>query len=369
VKAQHLGFGRLTGVAILTFAVTQMLAATGQAAVEVVDTENIKLELGLRLQSRLDLERVAGTVSHKEWLHDFVVRRTRLKVKGEVHEADFNFEWKIDRTDGYSASPTASVENAYMQYPLAKGVKLRAGLYDQPFSRDRLTSDSKQLAVDRGAVSNIPDALGLADNAVGFDLRGKVNGGHAEYAVGMFDNRLLGSNLQGTPMFVGRLDLNLGSTKDIYRDAHFGKDSWCSFGLNGGYQGSIENTAGQHEGSNAIGGIDAMVDVPMGSTRLFGKGEVNVIKVIPPIGGNPVDTTAWMLGAGVSLFHQRFQPIVRFDEVRLDAAAGGGVKDITYVGANFYQREHLLKIQGDIRLESGTHRSVDGGRLQAQVDF
>ena len=76
-----------------------------------------------------------------------------------------------------------------------------------------------------------------------------------------------------------------------------------------------------------------------------------------------------MLATGVSLFKQRFQPMVRFDEVRLDDAAGGGIKGITYVGANFYQREHLLKIQGDVRLESGTHHSVDGGRLQAQLDF
>ncbi len=368
MKAKHFGFRRLTA-GVLTLATAQMLATPAQAGLKIFDADDMKLELGLRLQSRLDLERVAGTVSSKEWLHDFVIRRTRLKVTGEAREADFNFEWKIDRTDGYTASPSASVENAYVQYPLGAGVKIRAGLYDQPFSRDRLTSDSKQLAVDRGAVSNVPDALGLADNAVGFDFRGKLPGGHAEYTLGMFDNRFIGSNLQGTPMFVGRLDLNLGATKDIFRDAHFGKDSWYSFAVNGGYQGSIENAAGQRDGSNAIGGIDGMVDVPMGSTRLIGRGEINVIKVVAPAGGNPIDTTALMLGAGISLFNQRFQPIVRFDEVRLDVAAGGGVKDITYLGANFYRNEHLLKFQGDIRLESGTHRAVDGARLQAQLDF
>lgn len=368
VEAQHRGFGRMT-VVVLAFAAAPMLAGPAQAGVEVVDTENIKLEVGLRMQARLDLERVPSTVSSKEWLHDFFIRRTRLKVKGEAHEVDFNFEWKIDRTDGYAASPSASVENAYMQYPLGKGTKIRAGLYDQPFSRDRLTSDSKQLAVDRGTVSNVPDALGLADNAVGFDFRGTMGTKRAEYALGMFDNRTISSNLQGTPMFVGRVDLNLGRTTDVFRDAHFGKDSWYSLGLNGGYQGSIENAAGQREGSNAIAGVDGMVDVPVGSTRLFGRGEANVIKVVAPAGGNPVDTRTWMLAAGVSLFKQRLQPMVRFDEVQLDDAAGGGVKDITYVGANFYHREHLLKFQGDVRLESGTHHGVDGGRLQAQLDF
>ena len=60
---------------------------------------------------------------------------------------------------------------------------------------------------------------------------------------------------------------------------------------------------------------------------------------------------------------------VRFDEVRYDDAAGGGVKDVTYVGLNLYKKEHGSKLQGDVRFESGTHESVDGVRLQAQVDF
>lgn len=356
-------------VAILTLAAAQMLPATARAGLKVFDSDDMKLELGLRLQSRLELERVDAAVSRKQWIHDFLIRRTRFKMNGKAHKAAFNFEWKIDRTDGFGASPSASVENAWVQYPLGAGVELRTGLYDQPFSRDRLTSDSKQLAVDRGAVSNTLDALGLVDNAVGFDLRGRVRDGRADYVIGVFDNRVPTAAVQGTPMVVGRLDFNLGSTKDIYKDTHFGKDSWYSVAVNGSYQGEIENAAGQHEGSLSAGGVDGMVDVPVGETRVFGRSEVNVVKAIPAAGGNSLDTTTWMVGAGISLFHQRFQPIVRFDEVRLDAAAGGGVKDITYVGANLYQREHLLKIQGDVRLESGTHRAVDGGRLQAQLDF
>jgi hypothetical protein len=45
------------------------------------------------------------------------------------------------------------------------------------------------------------------------------------------------------------------------------------------------------------------------------------------------------------------------------------VRDITYVGANLYQKGHSLKIQGDVRFQSGTNESVDGARLQAQIDF
>ena len=116
-------------------------------------------------------------------------------------------------------------------------------------------------------------------------------------------------------------------------------------------------------------GVDGMIDVPAGPSRLLARGEFNTIQLKDPAGGNSVDTRMWMAGLGILLFHQRFQPIVRFDQVLLDDAVGGGSRNITYAGANFYQDGHKLKVQGDIRFEAGTQYAVDGGRLQAQVDF
>jgi hypothetical protein len=170
-------------------------------------------------------------------------------------------------------------------------------------------------------------------------------------------------------MVVGRLDLNLGSTKDVFRDAHFGKESWFSFGLDGSYHGALEDSIGVDDGSNAAAGVDGMVDVPWGGWRLLGRGELNTVSTDRPGPADAIHTTVWMLGLGVLVANQRFQPIVRFDETRLDDAAGGGVKDVTYLGANFYQKGHGLKIQGDVRFESGTGEPVDGARLQAQIDF
>ena len=170
-------------------------------------------------------------------------------------------------------------------------------------------------------------------------------------------------------MVVGRLDLNFGSTKDILQDAHFGEDSWYSVGLNGSYQGSIENAAGADDGSTRALGVDGMVDVPAGGTRVLGIAELNSLRTQQPGAADAIDTEAWMVGLGVLVLNQRLQPMVRFDQVRLDDTLGGGTRNTTYLGANFYRKGHSLKFQGDIRLESGTHESVDGGRLQAQVDF
>lgn len=365
--ARMVPFSAAGGVSVL--ATLCFLPAIALGGVKVFDTKDHTLELGLRLQPRMEFARVSASGGGTGDQRDFMIRRARLKANGKVKGSSFVFEWKIDGTDQIGASPSAQVENAYIQYPLVEGVKLRAGLYDQPFSRDRLTSDSKQLAVDRGEVSNAPDALGLADNVVGFEVLGEIKDDRAKYAVGLFDNRFIAGGLQDVPMVVGRLDLNLGSGEDVFQDAHFGTDSWYSLGLNGSFQGSIENAAGADDSSNAAAGIDGMIDVPIGTARLFVKGEMNAIRTEKHAVSDQNNATVRMIGLGILLLNQRLQPFVRFDQVRGDRWLRGGTRDITYVGANFYQKGHNLKVQGDVKLQAGTLNAVDGVRLQTQVEF
>jgi hypothetical protein len=365
VRAKQSGFSGKAPLGALLFAVlVQFPWSQAAAGPKVVDTGDLSLELGLRLQPRMELER-AGL---NDWTRDFLIRRTRLKALGTMRKVAFNFEWKIDRTDQIGQSASASVENAWLQYPLGGGASLKAGLYDQPFSRDRLTSDSRQLAVDRGVVSNVPDAVGLADNAVGLHVLGKFDGGLCEYAVGLFDNRTINGPFQDLPMVVARLDFNFGEKKDVLRDAHFGDGSWYSLGVNGSWQGEIENAAGLDEGERAAVGADGMIDVPLEDVRVLVRSEFNCLELRDPAGGNTLDTRVWMLGGGV-LLAERFQPFARFDQVLLDDAVGGGSRNITYVGANWYRNGHSSKLQGDLRFEAGTGHPVDGVRLQAQLDF
>ena len=352
------------------------IPAGAMAGLKVYEKDDMTLELGMRLQTRMQYERRAALLGGGE--RDFMIRRARLKANGKIMNATYGFEWKIDATDqltnvgtGAPVAPTAAVENAWVQYPIGKTpASVRAGLYDQPFSRDRLTSDSRQLAVDRGEVSNVAEALGLADNIVGLDVRGSVKGGRAQYVAGMYDNVKLPGRMQDNPMIVGRIDLNLGSTKDLYQDAHFGTDKWYSLGLNGGFQ-KLERYAGADSITQSNAGVDGMIDVPMFDGRVFVRGELNAIR--RKIHGGPGDanTTLRMVEAGCLMFHEHLQPFVRFDQVRGQSrvTSGAVARDITYVGANLYQKGHSLKIQGDVRLESGTGEMVDGGRLQGQIDF
>ena len=360
------GVARLIRGLVVT-AITLAWSAAAFAGVKVAEQEDFTLELGMRLQARMAYEAVAGSGGTTDWQRDFMVRRARLKANGKMLKASYGFEWKIDGTDQVGASPSAQVENAWIQYPLGRGVEVRAGLYDQPYSRDRLTSDSRQLAVDRGNVSNVPDALGLADNAVGFHVLGKAFKGRAGYAVGLFDNRFIPARYQDRPMVVGRLDVNLGSTKDVFQDAHFGPDSWYSIGVSGSYQ-SLDSLNGAGSKNSAIG-VDGMLDIPTGAGRVFVKSEFNSVRVDASGPRVPIDTQVWMAGAGLLVLHERLQPFIRFDEVRLDSQVGGAKTDITYVGANLYRKGHSLKLQGDVRFQANTGESLDGARLQAQMDF
>jgi hypothetical protein len=102
---------------------------------------------------------------------------------------------------------------------------------------------------------------------------------------------------------------------------------------------------------------------------LLGRTEFNNVSSRLPLGGNTNDTRVWMVGGGYLMWNERLQPFVRFDQQMLDDADGGFTRDVTYVGANWYQRGHSLKLQADARFEGGSGEDLDGARLQAQIDF
>lgn len=354
---------------LLVLAAVAMLPATAFGGARVYEKDDFTLELGMRMQARMEYSRIAATGGGTEWLRDCMIRRARLKANGKIQGSTYASEWKIDGTDQNGSTPAAAVENAWIQYPLGKGISAKAGLYDAPFSRDLLTSDSKQLAVDRGAVSAVPSALGLVDNVVGLNFLGSMKAGHVQYAAGFFDNRIIPARRQDVPMIAGRVDLNLGATKDIFQDAHFGKDKWYCLGLNGSVQSSIDGAVKQDSITTEAAGVDGMIDVPAGRGRLMLRGEMNAIRIESTGGTGDKNSTVRMIGAGYLIMKEHLQPFVRFDQIRGDTPVGGTGRDITYAGANFYQKGHGLKVQGDLLFVSGNGESLDGLRLQAQIDF
>lgn len=339
------------------------------AGKKLLETEYFTYEVGLRMQPRFELKDIGNDVKK-----DFLVRRTRFKANGHLLKCNYKIEWKIDNVDQIDKVPTPQVENAWIQCPVVDDYFLiKAGLFDAPYSRDRMISDEKQITVDRGIASDDISNIGMADNTTGVTLSGVAFEGLFQYAVGAYDNRKLGSELQDRPMFIGRLDLNLGSVKNIYRDAHFSKDDWwLSFGFNAGHLGGVEETASTMRPGvrNAIGG-DFMVDVPVGPIRILARGEVNGRFVRDHETGEGEQKILWMAGVGLLLFDV-VQPSFRIDQEFRSFNNDTAVTTYINPGVNLYYDQHNLKLQIDLikRLqEGGTGNDLDVIRVQAGINF
>src|SRR5262245_24868276 len=104
--------------ALAAAALAGLLAMPAPArATLVFEKDDFSLDVGIRLQPRVELERSLTP----DWQRDFMIRRSRLKLGGKLQSATYKFEWRLDNTDrigASAASQLAGVENAYMQYPL-----------------------------------------------------------------------------------------------------------------------------------------------------------------------------------------------------------------------------------------------------------
>lgn len=201
-------------------------------------TPDISFKPGVRVQVRYLHD---GATKN----NDIAVQRFRMKGAGQAWKARYGLELKIDNTGRTGASPSAAVENGWIEYSPLTALTTRAGLYDVPFSRDALTSDSKLLFMDRSLIKDALTGFGLADNGIGGMAYGRPLGGHVEYALGVFNNDRfdgLGTagRRSGSVMPVGRIAVDLLDPAPPagyadYRASYVGQGRRLSIGANGAW--------------------------------------------------------------------------------------------------------------------------------------
>ena len=76
----------------------------------------------------------------------------RAKITFWGHAISENLEYKI-AFEGSRTNGRAGLEQAFIAYTLENGIKITAGMVKVPFLREELTSDKRQLAVDRSSVT------------------------------------------------------------------------------------------------------------------------------------------------------------------------------------------------------------------------
>jgi phosphate-selective porin len=344
-------------------------------------TPDITFKPGLRLQTRYQYDTRTNN-------NELFIARFRLKAGGQAYEiATYYLEMKIDNTGRTNANPSAAVENGWLDFTYNPDLIGRAGLYDVPFSRDALTSDSKLLLVDRSLIKDALTSVGFADNGIGVMTRGRPFGGRFEYAVGGFNNdrysALQGSSSRNTAwlMPMGRVAVDLldpaplGGYAD-YRGSYVGKGQRLTIGANGAWLGDARDT---------VSGFQQKYDIfAWGADLFFNKGPYTLQAEYGwfRLTGN-VDRSnyGWYAQGGYLLeaLNQRLDAVAPwFPEMELaaryqdlDAKTFRRQRERqTSVGANFYIRDHNLKIQTDYNFRN-IEDTEDRGlyQLQLQIDF
>ncbi len=336
---------------------------------------------GLRIQPRYEYEEGNDN-------NDFFIRRFRLKGSGSAYGvAKYGVELKIDNDGRFAATPSARVENAWLDFPLfthtTDDVYLRAGLYDMPFSRDALTSDSKLLFMDRTLIKEEVTGVGMADNGIGVMLHGRPHGGYFEYAFGIFDNvtferfGIAGTRESDQLMPVGRIVWSLLDPMTPpdgyadYQESYIGKGQRLELGANAAHMGEII------DGGAAFDLTAWGIDLFANSGHYTFQTEYDQI-LENVAGAVDIHSNGWY-----AQFGYLFDPCdpcvefaVRYQE--LDPLVGDTLR-WTSIGFNFYIREHNLKIQTDYTVRSEVDNPVIPGgislfdedvfEVQLQLDF
>ncbi len=87
-----------------------------------------------------------------------------------------------------SKDPETKLENAFVGFNYFDSKFLvEFGLQNSVFSREGQLSDSKLLFDDRSIIVNRLSSEGIADNATGLHLKGRLAGNHLEYGIGLYE--------------------------------------------------------------------------------------------------------------------------------------------------------------------------------------
>jgi hypothetical protein len=366
-------------------------------------TDGITFKPGFRLQGQY---RYGGVVSD----HLFRIRRFRMKGSGKLFGiAKYGAELRVDgtgstRIPGLAGVPinNIGVENGWVEFTKLQDVKARFGLYDIPFSRSNLTSDSKLLFQDRSIIRSLLSGVGLSDNTIGALFHGRPFNGKLEYATGVFQN----DNFKQLPTTSARLVLNLldppkqGGYAD-YRGSYIGQGRRLAISANGAYTPNVTDLNPNLPGGATPAGTNYDL-YAFGSDIFFNTGpftvqaEYNWFKKdtgsTGPAGAADYVTQGGYVQAGLLLgplfgiqegasasFLNSIELAARYQDVDDETPAVFGVGGAargraqwTSVGLNYYIRSHNLKVQTDYTFRDSTFFG-EGDRhvfqLQLQLDF
>lgn len=350
----------------LTFTASEKSFAQG--ATVVIGKEG-EFKLGMRMQFKYAYKEPDNS-------SDFMIRRTRLKAEGSIFSGTkFKLEYKVDDVGQEGKNPQLKAEDvSFFINGIHPNVNIRIGLFDAPFSRDALTSDSKLLFMDRSDLFEGYKSEGLADNVIGASFYGYV-GDRVEYHGGFFDSEKWDKeSKQIMPMgrlVVHLLDLEKGEYKASYPG---GDKNHLNAGVSFGRLDRIKIGNETYD----VQAVEADIFLYLSSGFSF-QGEYGRIKRSGlefglPGGAPDMNSGGWFAQSGYILPSDvgkgKLEFAYRFQEYNILIDFPDAAVKKHSVGINYYLLEHNMKIQSDYTRTSGKNfDSMNAYQVQLQVDF
>lgn len=281
----------------------------------------------------------APPADFEELTHGFETRRVEANANGNVY--DKSVTYKVGFEAG--ASGTFALKDAFVQFKLDNGVKLRAGQFKPPMLREELTSNKFQLTADR-SVTNSVFTFGRSQ---GVDVAYETD--DVRVAAMLHDGR----NADNTD-FTSTREADFALTGRV--DYKFAGD-WKRFDDFTSWRGSeFAATAGIAAHYQDGGGTFNTADVSVAQITLDGSAEGDGWNAYAAFifrstdgAGDTLSDLGFLIQGGY-FFTDQLEGFARFDAVVPDDADGADPFNTLTLGANYYvsPSSHTVKLAGDV---------------------
>lgn len=387
---------------ILTFALIFIIANNAKAeestfilgdptsGVKIEKAENQNLKIRFRIQPRIDLGDLRNDGTKYKSESDMYFRRIRAEFSGSAAK---NLSYKLvlegDKLGKDDTSNTADVYHAYIKYKFSDMLYIKYGSHDIPLSRLELVSSSRQLIIERTAVTGAAmKYFGKthSQHQVAFFAGGKIAEGIVSYdfATGdgfeMDDEIYTGYDvITANPYYGGRIELALpGWEEKKKNDSHLSLGHHLVIGANYSEQRSIEyvdaaTTTDFNEEDRSVVGYD----ISFAYGPIAFAAEKIEMKINSTDNARDTEPEGYYVQASYYVSPINVELAYRYDEYDHDSLVTHNDERTHTYAINWYLKGHSLKLMVNYLnvkydkaiVETTDERDKDLVQIQGQLYF
>jgi hypothetical protein len=275
----------------------------------------------------------------------FQFRRMKVKFNGHVGSPKLTYGITLI---GSGTNGAVTAEGPYMGYNLGNGWDVKFGLIKIPFLRQELISSSKQLAVDRGLVTE----FFTMDYSEMVELNYKSDNLRASFSIndGVDEEfSTIGQDYVEVALSA-RVDVKLAGDWKQWSDASAWSGEGTAVFVGGavhyqtGDSANVDAAEGKHAADYLAWTIDGSVESNgLGIFAAYMGGNINYDEATTP------DQTmqGFLIEAGYMVIPDKLEPFVRWEYLDYDVAALNELQAVTF-GFNWYMNKHNAKLTTDL---------------------